>query len=658
MNVRRRQRLHIRPALRGTLKRTLVSLGVVGLLLVGGGDGQAALKRGQPIPEFQMKTVHGAMIKRDRLTRGKLGVLFFSKAAGCESCDQALGRLQKVFRSHPEDLAVVVVAKGKRKEIGSLLRERKLTMPLVSGDKGLFKTFKIALWPTAVMTGPDGEVVKVIQGGSRHESKLLRVLAAYRMDRNDHEAASELFQQAGANDPESLAGVGYAHLKAGRVTEAEKHFSGMVQHENPEVVIRGREGLAEVMRRQGRAEEAVRMAEIVLKDAPHRAPAQLAKGQALFDMGKKAEAEATLKKAVQGESSSDFAWQKSEAGLALGNLQMASGKPQIALKSFQSATQVNPFFTKALSNQGAALTKMGEPEKAMEVLQKLKKVDPTDTLVHGLMRQAQASMAQKKDLEHQKYIDGMVKDLTERFKKQKRQKREDDWTSPIGAISVLGFQSGGGDVLMGRLGLEGVMKDELTRALAERNISVVDRAILDKVMEELKLGSSDLANPKTSLELGKLTAAHVIATGSYRDDSRESNASMRLVETETTDIFMAVTHQNKGALDPAKLADAWADQIAKKLHAKYPLQGRILKVKKGTVIINLGERHAVTKGMSFNVLSEGDKIDLGDGEVMYDYDIIGKITITKVRDKAAFAKIASKSKKRSWKYKTKIIQTE
>ena len=451
-----------------------------------------------------------------------------------------------------------------------------------------------------------------------------------------------------------ILGLAYAYLKTGNIKEAEKSFANLAKKSDKTLSLQGKEGLAEIRFRSDDLVEALRLAEDVLKTAPHRSMALLVKGKVLYKQDKPEEAKKALILATAGNASSDFSWQKSEAHTALGNLRTQKKEFVLAQQAFKKAVIENPFSADALSNQGVAFEKLGDPRTALGVFEQLKATHPNDHLAAAFMRQAQAAIAQKQDLERQKYIAEMVKDLVARFKDQKKaEKTRDEWTSPVGAVSILSFRSNSKGSLTGRIGVEDVLKDELTRLLMAQNVSVVERDILDKVMEELKLGSSELADPKTQTKLGKITAAHVLSTGSFYDDPKGSVATMRLVETETTDIFLALTKKLNSALNPTELATAWAANIAARIKENFPLQGRLVLVKNEKIIINLGKRHAVTEGMLFNVLSEGEAIDLGDGEIEYDYDKLGQIKITRLKEKIAFASVVSK--KGEWLKNQKII---
>ena len=474
--------------------------------------------------------------------------------------------------------------------------------------------------------------------------KELLILAADKNMGNNAELLFGGIVKTHSGNVRAQLGQAYTYLKLGKLEAAEESFKNIMASPEKLLKIQGQEGLARVKFLSGNYAEALQHADSVLSAAPNRTMALLVKGSVLFKRGKGAEAKQLLRLAVAKSSVSDYSWQKSDAHMALGNLHFKESDFKMAQQSFKGAVIENPFSPQALSNQGVAFQKLADPKTALKVFNNLKQVSPSDRLLGALMAQAKRSLAQKADLERQKYIDLTVKDLVKRFKSQKsKQKVGDEWTSPFGALSILNFNNNMASSLSGRVGIENILKDELTRELALKNVSVVDRDVLDKTLAELKLGSSELANKKNRTKLGKITAAHVLATGSFFDSDEQSLVTMRLVETETTDIFLSLTHKSDTGIDPSRLASQWADKIAGQMNASFPLQGRIVKVKPKQVIVNIGSRNALKKGTVFNVLSEGEPIDLGDGEVEYDYDIVGKIKIVKVKKKIAYGEILPQS---------------
>ena len=269
------------------------------------------------------------------------------------------------------------------------------------------------------------------------------------------------------------------------------------------------------------------------------------------------------------------------------------------------------------------------------------------------MRQAQAAMAQKQDIERQKYIDGLVGDLLKQYKENKKKpKNADEWTSPVFTVSILGFKSEK-NPLMGRAGLEGVLQEELTRELQARNIKVVERAVIEKILSELKLGASSLTDKDASLKLGKIMAARVIATGSTYAIGKKQHITLRMLDTESTNIVASLADQTR-RMDPSKVAKKFANEIARVAKEEYPLKGRIVLAEEETIIINVGKKHGVTKGQVFNVLGEGKPLNIR-GRIIKRTKKLGKLQVTEVEDDLAYAKV--KVKKGSWGENQKIKES-
>lgn len=77
--------------------------------------------------------------------------------------------------------------------------------------------------------------------------------------------------------------------------------------------------------------------------------------------------------------------------------------------------------------------------------------------------------------------------------------------------------------------------------LSEKGVNIVEREILDKLLEELKLSASELADPSTSLKLGRILSARVIVTGSIIAGKDGQTIMLRLIDTETTAIRKTVS---------------------------------------------------------------------------------------------------------------------
>lgn len=94
------------------------------------------------------------------------------------------------------------------------------------------------------------------------------------------------------------------------------------------------------------------------------------------------------------------------------------------------------------------------------------------------------------------------------------------------------------------------------------DLKIVERVHLREAMEELKLGSSDLADPKSRLRLGKLSGAKFMVFGDFMVMGPVIQVTVRLVDVETS-LMIFVDDQN-GPLDTiATLIDSLSSNVAR-----------------------------------------------------------------------------------------------
>ena len=78
------------------------------------------------------------------------------------------------------------------------------------------------------------------------------------------------------------------------------------------------------------------------------------------------------------------------------------------------------------------------------------------------------------------------------------------------------------------------------------SVQMVERDLLEKLLEELKLSNSSLADPSTALKIGKVLSARVIITGSIMADAKGQTVMLRLIDTETTAVRQVVSAETTG----------------------------------------------------------------------------------------------------------------
>ncbi len=158
-------------------------------------------------------------------------------------------------------------------------------------------------------------------------------------------------------------------------------------------------------------------------------------------------------------------------------------------------------------------------------------------------------------------------------------------------------------------------------------------------MEELNLGSSDLADPETALKLGKVLAAKVIGTGSLYYLPDRTLLSLRLIDTETSAIPKVVTKQLSSGASLKKELNQLNREILKTIILKYPLQGYVVQATEDQVMINLGSKQGVVLGTKFEVLEEQKPIKYKGKLLRSSPKSIAQIEIVRVEPDLCYARI-------------------
>ncbi|MFH1541109.1 MAG: CsgG/HfaB family protein [Elusimicrobiota bacterium] len=99
-----------------------------------------------------------------------------------------------------------------------------------------------------------------------------------------------------------------------------------------------------------------------------------------------------------------------------------------------------------------------------------------------------------------------------------------------------------------------IVAEYLTTKIVERGkLQVVERTLLNKIMDEMKLGKSGIIDQETTKELGKILGVDAIVTGVLIEESERRNSkktkkvdiNTRVIKIETGDILVAVSKKIK-----------------------------------------------------------------------------------------------------------------
>ncbi len=502
-----------------------------------------------------------------------------------------------------------------------------------------------AILPTACVVGPGLKILDHIQGGGRAAETILVRIAERELQRKETRLAQAISEEVIAGDPKNVkarAVKGHAALREGRVRDAEAVFRDMAQQEGEGVVL-GNEGLAAVYAKKGDVENAVNAARVVEAKAPERGFVHVVKGNLLYAQNREDQARAEYEKAVRKNEAAPYL--QGVRYNQLGRYHAEKGDFAAARELYDQALAIDPYYVEATSNKGMTYEKEGDWSRALETYRGALRVNANDPVAAVLARKAQERLELEKDKARSERVDRLVKELAERYRKGKSgfKAKEDEWTSRPMILTFVGVEAKGG--LPERDGLGQVFVGSLADRLnASSRVRVVERVVLDRLLEELNLGSSELADPETALKLGRVLAARLVGTGSLLSLTGGTFLSMRLIDTETTAIPMIVNRPFDTGLNLDEELYRLNREILKTVMEKYPLRGYVVDVSGDRVMLNLGSNHGVVAGTAFDVIEDPKPLKFKGKELQREPQVVARIRVERVEPDVSICKVEKREK--------------
>jgi CHAT domain-containing protein len=332
---------------------------------------------------------------------------------------------------------------------------------------------------------------------------------------------------------------------------------------------------------------------------------QIVRGNVFLRQGKLKAAEHAYQQALQATRMVPM--QKAEALSGLGRLASLRKDHDAAINFYEEATIAAPGFSRGYLSQALLLENEGKHEQALDLLLKAGKLTPKDPVLATLVNETRSRVALSSDMEKQERIDQLVKELLE-SPAPAQPLPSDGWTSLPLTMWIMDLESQGYSVQEGeeRLLVSGIV-DQL---LEHSRVRLVERALLDRLLQELKLGTSKMIEQSTALSLGKLMAARLILSGQVVHSEAQTQVSLRLIETETGRITAAVNESFGSSVPVSVLTEKLASNLSGKLKELYPLRGKIVKEDGQAVAVNIGQNVGVREGQRFKVDDEGTILEM------------------------------------------------
>ena len=430
-----------------------------------------------------------------------------------------------------------------------------------------------------------------------------------------------------------ISSESYRLLNAGKIEEAKSGFDKIINNGGKNL-YRGYEGLAAVSFFKGDYQKAEDFCNKVASLDSQNLYIHVIKGNILFNQARVDEAAGEYKKATEALHGEE--WQKAEAFNKLGIIYANQNQSKDALDNYDKALKSNSNDYLAYANKAALLEKEGKYNDAIPLYKKALSVNPNDEVSKTLLNNLEKKSAFNASREKQERVDKLISDLISEYEKKQKKgellKEKDVWRSKPVTVAFIDFENKGG--ALGRPGEDEFLLLTLTNLLQEKGrVKVIEREALEKVLEELKLSTSSLADKETALRVGKILAAKLISTGSILRYGNDMQINMRMIEADTSEIKIALAESYAGNIPLSKIASDIFTKINNKILKEYPLKGEITSIdKNGNVAINVGTFSGVVSGVKMKVIK--DKVLSPAGE-----NLAGEIEITSVDKETSSGKV-------------------
>jgi tetratricopeptide (TPR) repeat protein len=564
-----------------------------------------------------------------------------------KACREGLISLSSLRKKYNDQLLIYTVTTNSPDEVRSFVDRTSVAIPvLLDRTERVSEQYDaLTIFPKTVLINSRGRIVQSDTGDAGTVSSLLAALSDKFILNRQTDYASKLLDSPeikkmavseSARD-RLLTAQGYAAVGSGDYRRAESTFSKV----NDETLRL--EGLSAAAYRKGDERKAKNYTNQLLAKDPDNTYGHTIQAKMLF---KKGDAEAALReyeRAVTGRAS--LPWQQAEAANDLGRAYAKLDRKDEALTHYDKSISIYPDYIIPLSNKGVELNRQGKYEKASRVLKKAVSINPDDRISQVILKKNEDDMVFSRDYEKQAWVRKLVKDLIHQYRIQKRKKgkKKADWTSPPLTVALLPMDQADNDPE--RDGVAEMLYLEISRGISKvKRFKSLDRRVMDKILEELQIGSTELASEKTRLEIGRIMAARTLAAsdiipvrgGAYY-------IGLRVIQTETSEIVMNETRKVRELSNPAGLSDWTADVMLRVAESRYPFRAKVVRKEGDSVIINLGSSAGMTPGVRMEIFTEGKP-------VVFEGEVLGRprkrlavIEVSQVMDKMSFARIVSVS---------------
>jgi TolB-like protein len=207
-------------------------------------------------------------------------------------------------------------------------------------------------------------------------------------------------------------------------------------------------------------------------------------------------------------------------------------------------------------------------------------------------------------------------------------------------IAVLDFQMQGEQTNSKDMGK--IVAEWLITGLVETGrFDVIERRLLEKLLEEQKLGVTGAIDPNSAAQLGKILGVKIIVSGTVTSLEGYTEINARLINVDSASIIAA---EKVRASSAEKLRDL-VSRITDKIALAFPMEGYVVQRTGQKVTLDLGKQIGVRPGMKFVAFKEGKVIKHPKTGEVLDVETIetGLIEVKDVKEKTAMGVIVQET---------------
>lgn len=161
----------------------------------------------------------------------------------------------------------------------------------------------------------------------------------------------------------------------------------------------------------------------------------------------------------------------------------------------------------------------------------------------------------------------------------------------------------------------------VNRLVATHRFEIVERSRLNRILEELNLGTSTLTDPGEAARLGRIMAADLMLLPSVLKGEGVTRVMARLVDTESAEIFSAYETSELGV--SAMILQVLLGRLAERIAADLPVrEGVVIRTEADHLYVDLGQDTGIKRHTRLLVLegSPGMETVMGEAKVLEVYE--------------------------------------